>query len=131
MGRQRPISSTTQHTRTMNNSSVSNLRKPLVLLGAGLSLFAANAAFAQTPPATPSATASAAPTEEKTMNLETYTVTGSFLPVSSLVTASPVVVIENTSIGMSGSTDALGLMKKLTPFFAGNGNVGTELNNGA
>jgi iron complex outermembrane receptor protein len=108
----------------MNNSSVSYLRKPLALLCVGLSLFAANAAFAQTPP--PSDTER----KDETVKLEKFVVTGSFLPVSASVNASPVVTIENSSIGMSGATDALGLMKKLTPFFAGNGNVGTELNNG-
>ena len=94
---------------------------------AGLSLFATAgffvvAASAQTP-------APIVPTDEPQV-LEKYEVTGSFLPVSASVNASPVVTIESSDIGMSGATDALGLVKRLTPFFAGNGNVGTELNNG-
>ena len=59
----------------MNNSSVS-LRKPLALLGAGLSLFAANAAFAQT----------AAPTDD-TVKLEKFGVTGSYIPFAGTATA--------------------------------------------
>ena len=106
----------------MNNSSVRHLRKPLALLGVGLSLFAAQAAFAQTP--------ATADTNTEPVKLDKFTVTGSFLPVSSTVNASPVVTIEQANIGMSGSTDVLGLLKQQTPFFSGNGNVGTELNNG-
>ena len=107
----------------MNNSSVKYLRNPWALLiGAGLSLFAASAASAQNAPA-------ATPADEA-VKLEKFTVTGSYLPTSLAVSASPVAVIEKAEIGMSGSTDALGLMKKLTPFFSGNGNIGTELNNG-
>ena len=108
----------------MNNSSVSYLRKPLALLGAGLSLFAANAAFAQ------SASPAPAPAEEP-VKLEKFTVTGSYLPVSATVNASPVVTIEKSDIGQSGATDPLRLLRQLTPFFAGSGNQGTEANNGA
>src|SRR4051812_38238068 len=103
----------------MNNSSVSNLRKPLALLGAGLSLLAAHAAFAQDT------------TTDETVKLEKYTVTGSFLPVSATVGASPVVQISQSDIGQSGATDPIRLLRQLTPFFAGSGNVGTEANNGS
>ena len=58
----------------MNNSSVSNLRKPLALLGAGLSLFAAQAAFAQ--PAT------TADTKDDTVKLDKFVVTGSLIPAT-------------------------------------------------
>ena len=105
----------------MNYSSVS-LRKPLALLGVGLSLFAAQAAFAQTPTTTDK--------KDETLNLEKFTVTGSYLPLTSEVSASPVVIIERSKVGLSGATDALRLLKTLTPFFSGNGNVGQELNNG-
>ena len=107
----------------MNNSSVKYLRKPLALLGVGLSLLAANAAFAQTP-------AADAATAVDTVKLEKYTVTGSFLPVSATVNASPVVTIQSSDIGQSGATDPLRLLRQLTPFFAGSGNQGTEANNG-
>jgi len=69
-------------------------------------------------------------TAEEKVTLEKFTVTGSYLPVSATVTASPVVTIESSDIGMSGTTDALLLMKQMTPFFSGNGNIGTETNNG-
>ncbi len=107
----------------MNNSSVSYLRKPLALLGAGLSFFAVNTAFAQSP-------AAPAPADD-TLKLEKFTVTGSFLPVSATVNASPVVTIESSDIGQSGATDAIRLLRQLTPFFSGSGNVGTEANNGS
>jgi iron complex outermembrane receptor protein len=108
----------------MNNSSVSYLRKPLALLGAGLSLFAANAAFGQTTAAAPAST-------DDTVKLEKYTVTGSFLPVSATVNASPVLTIKSSDIGQSGATDPLRLLRQVTPLFAGSGNQGTEANNGA
>ena len=110
----------------MNNSSVI-VRKPLALLGVGLSFFAAQAAFAQTPPTPASGDT---PKKDETVALEKFTVTGSFLPVTSEIGASPVVIITRSDIGLTGATDPLRLLKSLTPFFGGNGNVGTELNNG-
>ena len=92
------------------------------LLALTLPVFAATAAFAQQP--------ASANTTGDTVKLEKYIVTGSFLPVSATATASPVVTIESTDIGQSGATDALRLLRQLTPFFAGSGNVGTETNNG-
>ena len=65
-----------------------------------------------------------------TVKLENFVVTGSYLPLTSEVSASPVVIIERSKVGLTGATDALKLLKTLTPFFAGNGNVGQELNNG-
>ena len=95
---------------------------------AGLSLFATAgffvvAASAQTPAATP-------PANDEPEKLEKFTVTGTYLPFSASVSASPVVTIKQSDIGQSGATDPLRLMRQTTPFFAGNGNVGTELNNG-
>ena len=92
------------------------------LLALTLTVLAATAAFSQ-----PTATADTPP---ETLKLEKYTVTGSFLPVSATVTASPVVTIESADIGQSGATDALRLLRQLTPYFSGSGNVGTETNNG-
>ena len=63
--------------------------------------------------------------------MEKFVVTGSYLPESQIVTASPVVTIQSTDVGQSGATDPLRLMRQLTPFFAGSGNTGTEANNGA
>src|SRR5277367_915996 len=81
---------------------------------------------AQTTTTTTTTTTDAA---EPTQVLQAYTVTGSYLPVTSTVNASPVVTIQSSDIGQSGATDALRLLRQLTPFFSGNGNVGTELNN--
>ncbi len=69
-------------------------------------------------------------TNDEPQKLEAFTVTGSYLPLTAEVSASPVVVIERSKIGASGATDALRLLKSLTPLFQGNGNVGQELNNG-
>src|SRR3954466_2872976 len=80
-------------------------------------------AWSQAAPAT-----SASSTTPQVM--EKFEVTGSYLPVSSTVTASPVVTLESAAIGMSGNTDALYMLKQMTPFFQGNGNLGTESNNG-
>jgi len=63
--------------------------------------------------------------------MEAYTVTGSYLPMSAAVTASPVVTIQAADVAESGATDPLRLLRQLTPFFSGSGNVGTEANNGA
>lgn len=67
---------------------------------------------------------------EPAHTLDSYVVTGSYLPVSATVTASPIVTIERSEIGRTGTTDALRLLKSLTPVFAGNGNVGNEVDNG-
>lgn len=68
--------------------------------------------------------------EEKVQALEKFVVTGSYLPLSGAVAASPVISIDHAAIDLSGATDSLQLLKQLTPLFAGNGNIGTELNNG-
>jgi len=96
--------------------------------GAALSLYAAGsllagAARAQTAP-------DAAIASQNPQVLERFTVTGSYLPLSASVTPSPVVTIPSSEIAMSGMTDPLQLLKQLTPYFAGNGNLGTESNNG-
>lgn len=109
----------------MNHSSV-YLRKPWALFGVGLSLFAAQTAFSQ-----PTSTTSSDTTKKDDMvSLEKVTVTGSFVPLSGTVQASPVVTIKADDIGASGATDVNHLLKQLTALFSGNGNLGTELNNG-
>jgi iron complex outermembrane receptor protein len=91
--------------------------------------FFAVAAHAQAPATSTGASAGATPATEVT-TMEKFEVTGSYLPLSGTVQASPVVVIQRESIGQTGATDALRLLKQLTPYFAGNGNTGTEINNG-
>jgi iron complex outermembrane receptor protein len=109
----------------MNTDSVGkSATARLLLLSAAVFSIAAGQAFAQTPTAGP------ATKTDDAVKLEKFEVTGSYLPLSGSVQASPVVTIARESVGMSGATDTLRLLKQLTPFFSGNGNVGTELNNG-
>src|SRR4051812_46154386 len=89
------------------------------LLSAAMALLALPAAFGQTP--TPA---------ETPQKLEAFTVTGSYLPDSSEVKASPILTIERADIGQSGTTDTLRLLKDLAPVFTGNGNTGNEVDNG-
>ena len=104
------------------NSTHASVAWSRLLASAALTLFAASAALAQQP-AAPEAAA-------EPLKLEKFTVTGSYLPVSASVNASPVVTIESSNIGQSGATDPLRLLRQLTPFFSGSGNIGTEANNG-
>ena len=93
-----------------------------IFAAASLPLIVGTGAFAQQ--------AVASDTKDDSVKLEAFTVTGSYLPLTAEVSASPVVVIERSKIGASGATDALRLLKSLTPLFQGNGNFGQELNNG-
>ena len=103
----------------MNNSSVI-LRKPLALLGVGLSLFAANAAFAQQAAATDK---QAAPAD--TVKLEKFIVTGSYIPIAGTATAIPVTVVDSKAIENTGiNTNVLDLLRKTMPQFTGNANIG-------
>src|SRR5271156_1806281 len=103
----------------------------MLSLGAIAGLLTSTGKAQTTTTTTTTTPATAAPTTEPTEVLQAYTVTGSYLPVSATVTASPVVTIESSDIGASGATDPLRLLRQLTPFFAGSGNQGTEANNGA
>lgn len=99
----------------MNNSSVS-LRKPLALLCVGLSLFAAQAAFAQQ-------TASS----EEALKLEKFVVTGSYIPIAGVATAIPVTVLNAQAIQDTGiTTNVLEILRKAAPQFSGNGNLGNS-----
>jgi iron complex outermembrane receptor protein len=104
------------------NSTHASVAWSRYLASITLSLLAASAAIAQQPASTEAG--------GEPLKLEKFTVTGSFLPVSASVNASPVVTIESSDIGQSGATDPLRLLRQLTPFFAGSGNLGTEQNNG-
>jgi iron complex outermembrane receptor protein len=109
---------------TMKNLSLFRKGKLLCLapvLTAALSLSGGTAVFGQTPGA------AAADSPQK---LEAFVVTGSYLPVSAEVNASPIVTIERAEVGQSGTTDPLRLLKALTPVFTGNGNTGNEVDNG-
>jgi len=107
----------------MNLNSVRKLRAALAFVfGAALPSFV----FAQD-----NAAPAASDQNNQTVQMQKYVVTGSYLPESQIVTASPVVTVESADLGQAGATDALRLVRQLTPFFAGNGNQGTEANNGA
>ncbi|HEY4300346.1 MAG TPA: TonB-dependent receptor [Candidatus Didemnitutus sp.] len=99
------------------------IRRALILTALGLPFFAAGSALGQ-------ATTDAAANADQTVKMENYVVTGSYLPTSVTVGASPVVTIQSSDIGQSGATDPMRLLRQLTPFFAGSGNIGTESNNG-
>jgi iron complex outermembrane receptor protein len=93
----------------------------LALVGAGLSLFAASAAFAQTP---------ATDKKDETLKLETYTVTGSLIPIAANTPAIPVSIISSVDIQNSGvQTDLLAVLKKTSPYFYGANNIGSDNGN--
>jgi iron complex outermembrane receptor protein len=92
----------------------------LAQLCVGLSLFAANAAFAQTPP-------DDATKKDETVKLEKFIVTGSFIPVAADALASPVTVVDSEVISRTGiTTNALDVLKKAVPQFQGNANIGSN-----
>jgi iron complex outermembrane receptor protein len=100
-----------------------------------LSLLSAASMLAQTATTTTTTTSTAAvqpppPAADQALKMEKYVVTGTYLPESATVSASPIVSIEAAQIGRSGATDPLQMLKQMTPFFAGNGNIGTESDNG-
>lgn len=103
----------------MNNSSVI-LRKPLArLLGAGLSMFAATAAFAQS--------ASTTTTEGAEVKLEKFVVTGSYIQRIDTEGPAPVQIINRDTIDLSGSNTVQDVLKRIPSNFAGvNENVNNQ-----
>jgi iron complex outermembrane receptor protein len=88
----------------------------LALLCVGLSLFAAQAAFAQQ-------TASS----EEALKLEKFVVTGSYIPIAGVATAIPVTVLNAQAIEDTGiTTNVLEILRKAAPQFSGNGNLGNS-----
>lgn len=82
---------------------------------AGLSLFAATAAWAQTAPAT------------EPVALEKFVVTGSLIPIAADTPAVPIAITTAEDIERSGVTrDITDVLKKVNPFFFGRGNLGAE-----
>jgi iron complex outermembrane receptor protein len=76
------------------------------------------------------AQATAPKSDDEVQKMEKFVVTGTYLPESGLVTASPVVTIQSSELGMAGTTDAMQMLRQMTPYFSGNGTFGTESNNG-
>ncbi|WP_438481033.1 TonB-dependent receptor domain-containing protein [Oleiharenicola lentus] len=116
----------------MNNSSVSNLRKPLALLGAGLSLFAANAAFAQTTTTTTTPAGTVTTKEkEETVALEKFQVTGSRLTGAAADGPLSVSLYKMDDIQNSGYSNIGELMRKKLPQFGGGvGTINEAFGNG-
>lgn len=88
-----------------------------LVIGAGFSMFAANAAFAQQAAATAST--------DDTVKLEKFVVTGSYIPIAGTSTAIPVTTIDSKAIENTAiNTNVLDLLRKTMPQFTGNANIG-------
>ena len=91
----------------------------MALLGVGLSLFAAQAAFAQTT-TTPDK-------KDEVVKLEKFVVTGSYIPFAGTQTALPVTTLDAKAIADTGiTTNVLEVLRKAAPQFTGNGNLGNS-----
>src|SRR3989442_15420984 len=62
--------------------------------------------------------------------LKPTVVPGSLIPTAETVGPAPVETINAAEIEKTGATDVLGLVKRLSPSFSGNANVGQTVNNG-
>ncbi|MDI1318965.1 MAG: TonB-dependent receptor [bacterium] len=109
----------------MNNSSVS-LRKPLALLSVGLSLFAAQAAFAQT-----ATVEKKEDKKEETLKLEKFTVTGSFIPQASAEPIAPVAIFTEADIRASGASTPIEALRSLPSFVSSSGANENDSNGGS
>ncbi len=73
--------------------------------------------------------------EGRVEKLETFVVTGSYIPVAGSATAIPVTTIDSEAIQNTGiSTNLLEVLRKTAPQFTGNGNLGNsnaDINSGA
>lgn len=96
-------------------------RKSLAAFALVSGIAAAAPGYAQTAPATGAATS-----DDKVLKLDKFEVTGSYIPVAGSATAIPVTVIDSKAIENSGvATDMLEILRKTTPQFSGNGNLGS------
>jgi iron complex outermembrane receptor protein len=100
-----------------------------IALTAAQGLKAQDTAASTTPTPTAAAPAATTPANSEVQKMETFTVTGSYLPTSSLIGASPISIIDNTSMLMTGETNVLQVLNHLDTAFTGNGNLGTTANN--
>jgi iron complex outermembrane receptor protein len=95
----------------------------LALLGVGLSLFAAQAAFAQSTPV--------AEKKDQTVNLEKFTVTGSFIPMASAEPIAPVAIFTEADIRASGAATAIEALRSLPSFVSSSGANENDSNGGS
>ncbi|MBA4135953.1 MAG: hypothetical protein C0518_01400 [Opitutus sp.] len=73
------------------------------------------------------APATTASNDEGALKLEKFVVTGSYIPIAGSATAIPVTTIDATQINNSGvNTSLLEVLRKTTPQFIGNGNLGSS-----
>lgn len=71
-----------------------------------------------------------APKKEDTVKMDTFNVTGSYLPPAANVVAIPVITVDSKTIQNSGeSVNVLDILKKTVPQFSGNTNLGHENGN--
>jgi iron complex outermembrane receptor protein len=91
----------------------------------GIQLLALPVAYAQQAAGRPPA-----PGAEEPVKLEKTVVTGSLIPTAETVGAAPVQTVTAVEIERTGAQDVLELVKKISPVFSGNVNVGQEVNNG-
>ena len=102
----------------MTNSSLPNPSR-LVAKALGVALASAALSGANAQAQTTNAT-----------ELPAVVVTGSLIPTAETVGPSPVDTVSSEAISKLGSQDVLDTLKKLSPSFSGNGNIGQTLNNG-
>lgn len=114
----RVIARVPEHTMTSHRHHLpprAHLRRTALWLALALS---AGSLSAQTPAADP---------DDKTLKLEKFEVTGSYLPVSADAPAIPVTVIDAAAIAKTGvTTSLLDVLKKTAPQFTGSRNLGNN-----
>jgi iron complex outermembrane receptor protein len=71
--------------------------------------------------------AEASADSDQPVQAERMVVTGSYLPDADEIPANPVVSLRPSQVGPTGAGDSLKLLKSLTPYFSGSGNVGNEV----
>lgn len=99
----------------MNSSSRKSLAAFALFLGSAAMV---TQALAQAAPA-------AGASDEKVLKLEKFEVTGSYIPVAGTATAIPVTTIDAAAISATGiSSNVLEVLRKASPQFSGNGNLG-------
>lgn len=95
--------------------------------GALLSLAAMTSLTAVTGYAQTPAPSNQKPVTDEPRVLETYTVTGSYLPAAANAVAIPVTSIDTAAIERSGNNNSvLEILRKTMPQFSGNGNIGSS-----
>src|SRR5881628_3821350 len=99
-------------------TSVRSAVRRLLYSTLGIQMLALPAAYAQTA------------TNQGPVKLEKTVVTGSLIPTAETVGPAPVEAISAAQIEKVGATDVLDLVKRLSPSFSGNANIGQTVNNG-